>query len=78
MREIPDDVHEAYPSAILIGISDSVGTAEAKARGAATAPRSLRWIGGLPPAWADADIPNDVLEMVRWYASEDTDPDEDS
>ncbi|MFD0782713.1 hypothetical protein ACFQZ8_02055 [Micromonospora azadirachtae] len=85
VREMPDDVHEAYPSAILIGVGDSVGAAEAEALYAAL--RRLhdlpgrpggRWIGKPLARLADTNIPNDVLEMVRWYATEDADPDEDS
>ncbi|MEU5872563.1 hypothetical protein AB0A73_13525 [Glycomyces sp. NPDC047369] len=82
--EMPDDVHEAYPTAILIGVGDSVSPAEAKAL--YTALRRLhnlpgrpggRWMGRPLARLADTNIPDDVLEMVRWYATEDADPDED-
>jgi hypothetical protein len=85
VREMPDDVHEAYPSAILIGVGDSIGDAEAEVLYAAL--RRLhdlpgrpagRWMGKSLARLADTDIPDDVLEMVRWYATEDADPDEDS
>ncbi|OON27144.1 MULTISPECIES: hypothetical protein [unclassified Micromonospora] len=85
VREMPGDVHEAYPSAILIGAGDSVSATEAEALYSAL--RRLhelpgrpggRWIGKPLARLADMEIPDDVLEMVCWYATEDPDPEEDS
>ncbi|GIJ56215.1 hypothetical protein [Virgisporangium aurantiacum] len=82
---MPDDVHRAYPDAILIAVGDSVGDAEADALYAAL--RRLhdlpgrpggRWMGRPLARLADTDIPDDVLEIIRWYATEDADPHEDS
>ncbi|NMO57777.1 hypothetical protein HH310_42275 [Actinoplanes sp. TBRC 11911] len=82
--EMPSDVHEAYPSAILIGAGDSVSANEAEALYSALRrihelpgrPGGL-WIGKPLARLADMEIPDDVLAMVRWYATEDPDPEED-
>ena len=85
IRAMPDDTHEAYLTAILIGVGDTVGASAARALYAAL--RRLhelpgrpagRWLGKPLARLADTDIPDDVLEMVRWYATSDPDPDDDS
>jgi hypothetical protein len=85
VRAMPDDVHEAYPSAILIGAGDTVSASEADALYASL--RRIhelpgrpagRWLGKPLARLADTDIPDDVLEMICWYATSHPDPDHDS
>jgi hypothetical protein len=78
---LPDDVNGAYPSAILIGIGDSAEASHAHdvfdaiRRIHALPGRPVgRWIGRPLARLANADIPDDVIAILKWYALEDPDP----
>jgi hypothetical protein len=81
---LPDDVNEAYPSAILRALGDVVTERDAEVvyqvvrriHHIPGRPCGL-WIGKPLARLADCDIPEDVFGILNWYATEAADPTEE-
>lgn len=81
---LPKDTNSVYPDAILRGLAAAANDkrpAEADTiwavvrHGFSMADRPCgRWTWDLIIAYAKADVPDDILDVVVWYATEDPDP----
>jgi hypothetical protein len=79
--ELPDDVHPAYPEAILRGIADAETVSSQDVFAFVRRCHDLpgrpcgRWIADPIARHADPVlVPDDVVDLVAWYATSDPDP----
>jgi len=78
----PDDTHPYYFDAVLRGIAEagvSTETLLKVCRRCHELPGrpSGRWICGAVEKAADRPLPEELLEIVAWYATEDSDPEQE-
>ena len=83
VQKFPDTTHEYYFDAILRGIVDTpldIKAALDVCRRCHQLPSRPcgRWICEPIAKLAELDLPNDAIDIVEWYATEDSDPDRES
>lgn len=81
--QFPDSVNIRYLEAVLRGVTDSSLSVEI-ALGLCRRCHRLpsrpvgRWIPPVIGGISESTLPDDALDIVAWYATEDTDPEEDA